>query len=91
SLIKRGAIPLGEWHAFPHSSQKVYESILCCKYNVHLASTNLVVQPIVKYQSVRPLEPSDMESLDNTQAILAPSGLKAKLLSIKRYSDEDVS
>ncbi|RHZ67253.1 hypothetical protein Glove_302g20 [Diversispora epigaea] len=91
SLTKKGAIPLGDWHVFSSNMQKVYESLLCCKYNVHLAATNLIVQPIVKYKSIRQLEQSDLESPENTQAVLAPSGLRANLLSIKNYNDEDIS
>ncbi|CAG8500587.1 11625_t:CDS:10 [Diversispora eburnea] len=91
SLTKKGVIPLGDWHVFSSSMQKVYESLLCCKYNVHLAATNLIVQPIVKYKSLRQLEQSDLETPENTQAVLAPSGLRANLLSIKNYNEEDVS
>ncbi|KAF0355141.1 mediator complex subunit 13 C-terminal-domain-containing protein [Gigaspora margarita] len=91
SLIRKGAVPLGEWHVFPQNFQTVYESILCCKCEVHLTATNLIIQPIVKYQSLRPLEPSDLESPDSIRAIISPSGLRVDILPIKRYEEEDVS
>ncbi|CAG8470197.1 7192_t:CDS:10 [Acaulospora colombiana] len=42
-------------------------------------------------KSIKNLIDSDLESLDNAQAILVPSGSRAKLLSTRRYSDEEAS
>ncbi|CAG8557336.1 9389_t:CDS:10, partial [Cetraspora pellucida] len=76
SLIKKGAVPLGEWHVFPQNSQIVYERL---------------DDPIVKHQSLRPLEPNDLESPDSIRAVISPSGLRVNILTIKRYEEEDVS
>ncbi|CAG8646544.1 16535_t:CDS:2 [Dentiscutata heterogama] len=76
SLIGKGAVPLGEWNAFPQNFQIVYERL---------------DKPIVKYQSLRPLEPSDLESPDSIRTVISPSGLRADILPIQRYEEEDVS
>ncbi|CAB5202527.1 unnamed protein product [Rhizophagus irregularis] len=96
TLIGKGAVPMGELHLFPKFQQKIYECILSCKYNIHITSTNLVVKPVVRYQSLRPLAPSDFSKseevkLEVVKVLLAPSGIRGNLLPYRRYEADDIA
>ncbi|CAI2167239.1 20486_t:CDS:10 [Funneliformis geosporum] len=91
-LIGKGAMPIGEWHLFPKYQQKVYESILSCKYHIHIVPTNLVIKPVIKYQGLRPLSSSDFSSTsEEIQVLLVPSGIRATLLPYRRYESDDIA
>lgn len=65
----KGAFPLGEFYIFPNSDQGVIgddkpsqpnplnlaTSLLCCSYNIYLASTNLIFQPNTRRMRIRPI------------------------------------
>ncbi|GAA5814037.1 hypothetical protein MFLAVUS_007527 [Mucor flavus] len=68
-MKNKGAFPLGEFYIFPNSDQDVVgedksnqsnllhltTSLLCCSYNIYLASTNLIFQPNTRRMRIRPL------------------------------------
>lgn len=69
---------------------------MSCKYNIHITSTNLVVKPVVRYQSLRPLAPSDFSKseevkLEVVKVLLAPSGIRGNLLPYRRYEADDIA
>ncbi|CAG8581955.1 2833_t:CDS:10 [Ambispora leptoticha] len=87
SMISQGGIPIGEWYAFPALSNKtVDEGTLSCKFDMHLTSTSLIFQPIVKYRKIRPLQTSDLKSPPPSQqqtaakVLIAPIGIEAELV-----------
>ncbi|CAG8494582.1 9054_t:CDS:10 [Ambispora gerdemannii] len=88
SMISQGGIPIGEWYAFPALSNKtVDEGTLSCKFDMHLTSTSLIFQPIVKYRKIRPLQTSDLKNPQTppsqqtvTRVLIAPIGIEAELV-----------
>lgn len=69
-MKNKGAFPLGsEFYIFPNSDQDVIghdksvqsnslyltTSLLCCSYNIYLASTNLIFQPNTRRIRIRPI------------------------------------
>ncbi|CAJ0880033.1 9504_t:CDS:10 [Entrophospora sp. SA101] len=63
SLIKMGALPVGEWCTFPTKTQDLYDR----------HDKNLYLE------------------LDEISILLAPSGITASLLPIKKYKEEDAN
>lgn len=66
----KGAFPIGEFYIFPNTDQGVIgseestsqqqpmnltTSLLCCSYNIYLASTNLIFQPNTRRMGIRPI------------------------------------
>lgn len=68
-MKNQGAFPLGDFYIFPNSDQDVIgedkssqanllyltTSLLCCSYNIYLASTNLIFQPNTRRMRIRPI------------------------------------
>ncbi|KAI7892992.1 mediator complex subunit 13 C-terminal-domain-containing protein [Mucor mucedo] len=83
----KGAFPLGEFYIFPNSDQDVIgedktsqsnllnmaTSLLCCSYNIYLASTNLIFQPSTRRMRIRPIT---LQTIRNRgkKVIISPSG-----------------
>ncbi|KAG9286808.1 hypothetical protein G9A89_012358 [Geosiphon pyriformis] len=92
SMINQGGIPLGDWYSFPTLSTKVVDDgILSCKFDLHLSSTNLIFQPVVKYRKIRLLQDSDLKAPSSSRVLLAPSGLEAELLPDNHISHENAA
>jgi hypothetical protein len=77
-MLKKDALPLGEFFIFPLSylepavgeeenDPNQTSSLLCCTYNIYLASTNLIFQPNTRRIRLRPLIPSDLHSTATTK------------------------
>ncbi|KAI9476551.1 MAG: mediator complex subunit 13 C-terminal-domain-containing protein [Benjaminiella poitrasii] len=83
----KGAIPLGEIYIFPHTDQDVIDdsrsnspsllkltnSMLCCSYNIYIASTNLIFQPNTRRIRLRPVMLQTIRTRGK-KVILSPSG-----------------
>lgn len=65
-MKSKDAIPLGDFYLFPNQSRNAVEesksnlsnmdsSILCCSYNIYLASTNLIFQPCTRRIRLEPI------------------------------------
>lgn len=77
-MKSKGAIPLGDFYIYPESGQDVYgqdkssststnimnnnTSLLCCSYNIYLASTNLIFQPNTRRMRIRPITSQTVRS-----------------------------
>ncbi|KAI8096464.1 mediator complex subunit 13 C-terminal-domain-containing protein [Halteromyces radiatus] len=92
-MLKKDALPLGEFFVFPPSylEPAVGEdcdtnpsSLLCCTYNIYLASTNLVFQPNTRRIRLRPLTSSDLNS--KAKVLLSPTGEQALLDPSRRHT-----
>lgn len=68
-MKNKGAFPLGDFYIYPNNDQDVIRqdksaplnllntntSLLCCSYNIYLASTNLIFQPSTRRMRIRPI------------------------------------
>lgn len=75
-MKNKGTIPLGDFYIYPDSEQDVYgqeksttsntmsnnTSLLCCSYNIYLASTNLIFQPHTRRMRIRPITSQTIRS-----------------------------
>ncbi|KAI9305769.1 mediator complex subunit 13 C-terminal-domain-containing protein [Cunninghamella echinulata] len=91
-MLKKGVLPLGDFFVFPPSylEPAVGEgedynrsTLLCCTYNVYLASTNLIFQPNTRRIRIRHVTFSDIHT--RAKALLSPTGEQAHLIPTKSH------
>ncbi|CAO3637830.1 unnamed protein product [Cunninghamella blakesleeana] len=91
-MLRKNVLPLGDFFVFPPSylEPAVGEgdgynrsTLLCCTYNIYLASTNLIFQPNTRRIRLRHVTFSDIHT--RAKALLSPTGEQAHLIPTKSH------